>query len=47
MALILVAVGLLGAAVTWSGYLFAAVRNVEDLLPDYVQATVPSVGLGA
>ena len=47
MALILVVVGLLGAAVTWSGYLFAAVRNVEDLLPDHVQAAASSVGLGA
>jgi len=47
MALILVVVGLLGAAVTWSGYLFSDVRNVEDLLPDHPQATVSSVGLGA
>jgi MFS transporter, DHA3 family, macrolide efflux protein len=47
MALILVLVGLLGAAVTWSGYLSANVRNVEDLLPDHVQAAAPPMGLGA
>lgn len=46
MALILVFAGLLGAAVTWSGYLFPSVRNVEDLLPDHLQATASSVGVG-
>jgi len=35
MAVMFVFAGILGAMVALSGYLFPAVRNVEELLPDY------------
>jgi DHA3 family macrolide efflux protein-like MFS transporter len=39
MALIFVLAGLIGAAAGLGGFLFDAVRNVEDLLPDYDAVT--------
>jgi hypothetical protein len=42
MALMFVASALLGAMVALAGYLFPAVRNVEDLLPDHDQTHVQS-----
>ena len=35
MAIMFVFAGVLGALVALSGYLFPAVRNAEDLLPDH------------
>jgi hypothetical protein len=35
MGLMFVFTGLLGAAVGLGGYLFPAVRNVEDIMPDH------------
>jgi hypothetical protein len=41
MGLMLVIVGVLGAAVGLGGYLFPAVRNAETLLPDHDAAASP------
>jgi MFS family permease len=42
MSLMFVITGLIGALVALSGYAIPAVRNVEDLLPDYDAATGPA-----
>jgi hypothetical protein len=39
MAVIFVLAGLIGAATSLGGFLFDAVRNVEDLLPDHDAVT--------
>jgi hypothetical protein len=42
MALIFIFAGLIGAATGLGGFLFDAVRNVEDILPDHdAEATTP------
>lgn len=43
MSLMLVFSGLLGAAVGVGGYLFPAVRNAEDILPDFDAVAAPVV----
>jgi DHA3 family macrolide efflux protein-like MFS transporter len=43
MALLFVVAGLLAAQAGVGGYLFSAVRNVEDILPDHEMAGAPSV----
>ncbi len=45
MALIFVLAGLVGAAGGLGGFLFDAVRNVEDLLPDHDAVTVEAVAV--
>ncbi len=49
MAVMIALFGLLGTMIGVSGYLFPAIRNVEDLLPDYVAtpAAEPSEPLAA
>jgi DHA3 family macrolide efflux protein-like MFS transporter len=47
MALILMLLGVLGMAVTLSGYVFPAIRNVEVLLPDQCGEAASSVGVPA
>jgi len=42
-ALLFLAMGALGSAVSLVGYLFPHIRNVEDILPDYDKAPVPAV----
>jgi hypothetical protein len=41
MALMMVLFGVLGAGIALAGYLFPAVRNAEEILPDHVAATEP------
>lgn len=44
MALMFVITGILGMAVGFGGYLFPAVRNAEDILPDHEAATAVTSG---
>jgi len=44
MALMQVIFGLLGVAVALGGYLFPAVRHVEDIVPDHAAASAPAAG---
>lgn len=40
MALIFVAAGIIGASTSLTGYVFNAIRNVEEIIPDqYVTAS--------
>ena len=47
MGLMFVLSGLLGALVGVGGYMFPAVRNVEDIMPDHDAAPAPAAEEGA
>jgi hypothetical protein len=42
MALLIIVTGLMAMTVGVSGYLFPAVRNAEDILPDHDAVTAPA-----
>ena len=43
MALVFIMAGLIGASTSLGGYLFKAVRNVENIIPDHDQAKEAAV----